>query len=70
MALRCALCELIRVFSCGFVRAAAVQALHGQQLVGRFVLQLDEAVNTGAAARERCAALACALRCAAARSVC
>jgi hypothetical protein len=32
-----------------------LQALHGQQLVGRFVLQVDEAVNIGAAARERCA---------------
>jgi hypothetical protein len=37
------------------VRVCAAQALHGQQLVGRFVLQLDEAVNIGAAARERCA---------------
>lgn len=30
------------------------QAMHEQQLVGRFVLQLDEAANIGVAARERC----------------
>jgi hypothetical protein len=36
------------------------QALHDQQLVGRFVLQLDEVVNIGAAAKERYAFMRCA----------
>jgi hypothetical protein len=31
--------------------------MHEQQLVGRFVLQLDEAANIGVAARERCVAV-------------
>jgi hypothetical protein len=39
----------------GADRALSAQAMHEQQLVGRFVLQLDEAANIGVAARERCA---------------